>query len=248
MTHLGMNFAKAAASCIAHQEGTAILAAAIAPCFALFIPESPSALELKNEVAPGEIQIRRTITKDDHSSSTTTSSPIRRVSHDVLGLWFAAVPPVARYFFTGLIGNAIFFLLDQYLSGKILLNVMENKGNVDSVSFFLAYLIQILPQHFLNSLLVFGMDTIDSRDKYFKSLRVSYSSYFVTLCGSTILNAILLRNNIPKTTAFWGSIASFAIVNYMLISSYEKKKSVVSVEGSHGLVGTAETTSVKADL
>lgn len=153
--------------------------------------------------------------------------------------WFTLFPAVVRYAISGLVGNIIFFFLNQHLSLVVFPEVLSRiagdgssvkafvttslQRNIDSLSFFIAYLIQVVPQHLLNALLVFGADTIDSLGKYGQSLRNSYVTYFATLCGSTVVNALMLQYRVPRTVAFWGSIGSFAVVNYVLISAYESK-------------------------
>jgi hypothetical protein len=50
------------------------------------------------------------------------------------------------------------------------------KEYMDSVSFFFAYVLQVIPQHWLHAYLVYGMDTIDTRQKYFTTLLGCYSA------------------------------------------------------------------------
>ena len=150
-------------------------------------------------------------------------------------LWFSLLPPVVRYAASGMLGNLMFFALNQWWSATIirkseslprLLSKQLSESimkNASSISFFTSYLVQIIPQHFLNSLLVFGLEGINSREKYLKSLKNTYKTYFVTLCGSALLNAALLQYKIRDDLSFWISIGLFSVVNYVLVSSYESK-------------------------
>jgi hypothetical protein len=65
------------------------------------------------------------------------------------------------------------------IKGIVLLLLPYKKGlqkNKESISFFISYLIQILAQHFLNAFFVYGLDSIDTKDKYISTLVVTYSS------------------------------------------------------------------------
>ena len=43
--------------------------------------------------------------------------------------------------------------------------------------------------------------------------------YFGTLCGSTILQAHLLRLGLQKSVAFWSTIVLGSIVNYLVLTT-----------------------------
>lgn len=84
-----------------------------------------------------------------------------------------------RFFISGNIGNVIFFYIERVTF--YLLNKMNGlppvvQEYIDSVSFFIAYLLQVIPQHWLHAYLVYGLDTIDTRQKYFTTLFGCYSA------------------------------------------------------------------------
>ncbi len=94
-----------------------------------------------------------------------------------------------RFAASGLIGNVIFFGLDvsflpvikgigseAYQRQCFLKASRAISSNAESISFFLAYLVDILVQHFLNALLVFGLDTIKTRELYLSSLATAYTA------------------------------------------------------------------------
>lgn len=139
-----------------------------------------------------------------------------------------------RFGASGILGNIVFFGLDKILFPVIVRAAVKlslsNKSaivswskwineNAVSVSFFVAYLLDIALQHFLNAWLVFGLDTISTRELYFSSLATSYTAYFGTLCGSTILQAYLLQWGLSKSVAFWTTIGLGSVVNYVVLTS-----------------------------
>jgi len=88
----------------------------------------------------------------------------------------------------------------------------------DGLSFFSAYLIQIVTTHLLYAFLVYGMDTINTYEKYSKTLWGQFKVYGLGLFGATALNTYLIGRGFDKTMAFWGTTATFAVFNYFLIS------------------------------
>lgn len=54
--------------------------------------------------------------------------------------------------------------------------------------------------------------------------------YFGTLCGSTILQAHLLRLGLQKSVAFWSTIALGSIVNYLLLTTLASRSKSQSKE------------------
>lgn len=76
---------------------------------------------------------------------------------------------------------------------------------------------------FINALLVFGLDTIKTRELYLSSLATAYTAYFTTLCGSTILQAYLLQHGVSKNAAFWGTIAIGSLVNFAVLTTLDAR-------------------------
>ena len=102
-----------------------------------------------------------------------------------------------RFGTSGILGNAIFFGLDRILFPVILNAAGRSASNMSklivhnaaSVSFFVAYLLDIAVQHLLNAWLVFGLETINTRQQYLSSLATSYTGksafvlfYHVNVC------------------------------------------------------------------
>ena len=137
-------------------------------------------------------------------------------------LWFQHLPEVCRYLAAGCVGNLVFFKIDQALYTSIILPLSKDmpkffQKNKESVSFFLANLIQISLRHFINAVLVFGLHTIVTKDKYMQTLILTYSSYSLSLFGTTIANAMLIQQGVPKAIAFWGTIYGFGVINFFLL-------------------------------
>lgn len=134
------------------------------------------------------------------------------------------IPEPIRFMIAGLLGNIGFFAIDSTIYKTILLPLASRpkaspilKRNKETISFFISYLLQVIMQHFLNAIIVYGADTIDTWDKYKETLLLTYSSYSVSLVGSTIGNAVLIQNGIDRNIAFWGTIIGFGFVNFFLL-------------------------------
>ena len=105
-------------------------------------------------------------------------------SKSIAELWFT-LPQVPRFFASGTIGNAMLFIMDKYCYKNIIPTLFKKgpakitnylSGSKESVSYFISYAAQILAQHFINALLVFGIDTISTKEKYFKTLIGTYTA------------------------------------------------------------------------
>mmetsp|Transcript_15537 Transcript_15537/g.37269 ORF Transcript_15537/g.37269 Transcript_15537/m.37269 type:complete len:241 (-) Transcript_15537:3399-4121(-) len=163
-----------------------------------------------------------------------------------------------RFGASGILGNAIFFGLDKVFFPVVLRTAVRlsasNRSdvarwskwihdNAGSVSFFVAYLLDISVQHLLNAWLVFGFETISTRELYFSSLATAYTAYFGTLCGSTIFQAYLLSHGTSKSVAFWTTIVLGSLVNYFVLTSLNADES--STTRNH--LGKDETNHCSAD-
>ena len=144
--------------------------------------------------------------------------------------WFKVSQPI-RFFVSGNVGNVLLFYferiayyllghIDQWLSLGLPQFVTEYK---DSVSFFMAYICLLPTQHILNAMLVFGHDTIDTREKYLKTLFAQTNVYLFALCGSTVLNAMLMKTGMNKTLVFCLTLWIFACFNYVVINYLERR-------------------------
>lgn len=137
-------------------------------------------------------------------------------------LWLDKVPEPIRFMTAAGLGNILFFNIDRAFYQSIVVPLTKDthklfQKNKETISFFFSYLIQVGFQHFLNALLVYGLDTISTLEKYVDTLILSYSSYSLSLIGSTMGNAILISRGVSKNVAFWSTIVTFGMVNFFLL-------------------------------
>ncbi|CAB9500417.1 expressed unknown protein [Seminavis robusta] len=133
-------------------------------------------------------------------------------------LWYS-LPEICRFFVSGNLGNLCFFAIERGVFsclGKIPSPPPFLVEQQDSISFFVGYLLQIVTQHLLHAWLVYGLHSINTREKYLKTLGGQASAYGTALIGSTLLN-IYLRKHMPKNVAFVTTLYLFAIINYFVI-------------------------------
>jgi len=134
-------------------------------------------------------------------------------------LWFH-IPEPFRFFVSGNIGNLCFFALERTIHNC--LNRMDEThpyivDHKDSISFFLGYILQMGTQHLLHAILVYGLHTIDTREKYLTTLAGQCSAYFTAMIGSTLLNTVLRKHGFSKDMAFFTTLYVFAIINYFVV-------------------------------
>ena len=72
----------------------------------------------------------------------------------------------------------------------------------DSIAFLGGYLLSIVMQHYFHALLVYGLATIDSKEKYWETLKGMYRALIVGAIGSTVLDNQLLRVGLPRNQSF----------------------------------------------
>ncbi len=169
--------------------------------------------------------------KRNHASSLSTFKQ-DATDNSLVSLYHSwlKLPQIFRFGVAGNIANLGFFYLEKVifrllsyiivtteLLSTILLDEIEK--HQDSLSFFSAYIIQIVTGHLLYAFLVYGMDTINTYEKYSKTLSGQFKVYGIGLFGATFLNSFLMNSGgLDKFTAFWVTTATFAIFNYFLVS------------------------------
>ncbi len=139
--------------------------------------------------------------------------------------WFR-ISSLVRFFVSGNLGNVCFFFIERSIFSSLsnfdtVPEFVENYK--ETVSFFVGYLLQIITQHLLHALLVYGLGTINTREKYFKTLLGQFYAYGLALFGSTTLNLLLIKSGIDKTVAFFSTMIIFACINYYLIGWLVKR-------------------------
>ena len=173
----------------------------------------------------GGAQQQQQVCKDPAPQQTTTTTSLLER--------FYRIPQPVRYFVAGNLGNIVFFSLERLLYLGMLQLVQNdstanNNNNInkllesiavwaDTITFFSAYMLHIPAQHYLYALLVFGLDSINTPSKYWKTLGGTYSALMAASIGSTVLNTTLLKWGLPRTTAFVATLWTFACFNYFVI-------------------------------
>lgn len=150
-------------------------------------------------------------------------------------LWYTKVPKILRYGISGNLGN-----VGVYMCEQAVYRLLRNRGggahdhpaeklplillppnllpHVDTISFFVGYLLAVPSQHLLHAILVYGVQSINSMEKYATTLIGMYSAMIAACTGSTIMNTSLLKyTNIPKGWAFILTMFTFSFFNYFVI-------------------------------
>jgi len=164
--------------------------------------------------------------RSHHQNPNTISKT--RIQNVYRSWWMRKVPQAARFFVAGNLSNLGFFFLEK-LFYNLLSSILDTNAKTtslteflqtyqDSVSFFTAYVVQIVTGHLLYAILVYGLHTIDTSRKYWQTLWGQFQIYGFGLIGATALQGYLLSLQFDKTTAFIITTASFAGINYLLVS------------------------------
>ncbi|KAL3944984.1 MAG: hypothetical protein SGBAC_000960 [Bacillariaceae sp.] len=185
----------------------------------------PSSSTLVQEISRGGSLLFR-------ESAVPAPAPSRSLLVELYARWFQ-VSSLIRFSVSGNLGVVFFYIIERMLYFQLcqvsnLPEILEEYK--DSVSYFFGYLVQIVTQHLLNAALVYGLDTIDTREKYLKTLAGQFSVYGFSLVGSTILNLVLLRYGIDRNTAFFATMILFAVVNYFMIQWVVQKATAAIYE------------------
>lgn len=142
---------------------------------------------------------------------------------------FYAIPQVVRFAVSGNLGNLLFFFFEKTFYARVIASDMFQKSpkvlqsNKQTFSFIVSYLINIVPQHFLNAVLVFGLNSINTVEKYVVTLSECYVTYGFAMVGSTATNSFLLNKGISKDWAFFVSIYGFSVLNYIVLNWLSKR-------------------------
>jgi hypothetical protein len=169
--------------------------------------------------APGGSILKRT---NDAAPSTISPSKLRQT--------LFRIPAPIRYFISGSCANVVFYFLERLLHSALYhfhFSKQELLGDwtemmlpswVNSATFFSAYMLQVPIQHYLHALLVYGLESINTPAKYYRTLGGMFSTLAVAAFGSTALNAFLLNTTqLSKTAAFVVTLCAFSIINYFVI-------------------------------
>lgn len=137
-------------------------------------------------------------------------------------LWYK-IPHPARYFVSGNFGNVCLYFLERAVRISLESNLEHPPKHLDSISYFTAYLMHIILQHAAHALLVYGLDSVSTRQKYWSTLFGTYQAYFVSAFGSTFVNSYLIQIGVNREVAFVTTLWFFACLNYLWIGYVVKK-------------------------
>ena len=186
--------------------------------------------------------------KKAKASKTKASAPLamNNVLVKLYQQWYK-LPQIFRFFMAGNMGNLCFFYTEQFLFEYLSTNPYNlfSLEFLDSylagLSFFTAYLLQIVTTHLFFAVFVYGLSTIDTPEKYFKTLWGQFRVYALSLVGSTALNTYLINTmGVDKTYAFFGTMAVFACINYFLISWIVERAVQSSIHEDDGAYAKAK--------
>jgi hypothetical protein len=191
----------------------------------------------KNKITTRSLREENIVGRSDGGNAITITTRRRKTKmltvtdnkNDVLlalqKRWFT-LPQVSRYFVSGNMANAVLFFLEKGIryslsDGPILgLVSLPSPHHLDTISYFTAYLLHIVVQHGLHAILVYGVDTINTRSKYWATLWGTYQALFVSAIGSTLLNSYLISPRIgcPRDVSFVLTLVIFSCLNYVWIT------------------------------
>lgn len=159
---------------------------------------------------------------------------------------FFQLPGPLRYFISGNVGNVVFYIVQTILYKVIpsewMAKASSTSSMMDSAIFFLAYMLHVPAQHWFHAVLVYGLDSINTPEKYWTTLAGTYSTLLTSAVLSTGLNTVLLGWGWNRTVAFFGTLYFFAFFNYMLIGWVVSKSSSKAAAAAATIASTTATT------
>ena len=194
------------------------------------ILSAPSALQLHSSIAValfprgggrGNIANVKTASPSPSPSPSTPQSK-QSVWITIATLWYKISHPL-RYFVSGNIGNVCLYFLERAVRLTLEASLENPPKHVDSISYFTAYLMHILLMHALNAVLVYGLESVNTRQKYFSTLFGTYQAYFLSAFGSTFVNSYLIQLGVNREISFITTLWIFACINYLWIGYVVKK-------------------------
>jgi hypothetical protein len=147
-------------------------------------------------------------------SSWPSVAAMQRAGVRLYQWYHATVPALVRYIISGNLG-----LLGLEAALRIHLPI---PAPLASASFLLAYVLHIPLQHYLHAALVYGMETIDTAQKYRQTLLGLYSTLVVSGVGTAALHSYLQSwtalQHISKSTQLLWTLYAFALLNYLALT------------------------------
>ena len=162
---------------------------------------------------------------------------VKAVAMSMIKAWHKHLPEPFRFFISGRVGDVFFYFLERRLSFLLSTLLASSSGptssvfmaflssSQDTLSFLAGYCLHVIPQHLLHALLVYGLDTINTRRKYTDTLVAMYQAMITSALGAAALNTLLLQTlPISKTAVFVLTLGLFSTINYFWIGwMYQRK-------------------------
>lgn len=205
----------------------------------LVITFSPGYLMANNLPRGGALWQVESATR--HGNANTVGMSRQESAEVKVGILWYTLPEPLRFFVSGSLATAALFLLEKVMRGLLAQTSLHRSSSkhIGTISYFLAYLLHIAVQHALHALLVYGLQSINTRQKYASTLLGTYQALLVSCCGSTILNTYLVNIGLDRDVAFASTLVVFSGVNYLWIQSIYHAKDCVVVENAHKATETA---------
>lgn len=137
---------------------------------------------------------------------------------NAIGTAWYKIPHAMRYFVSGNIGNLCLYFLERAVRTTLQTTLENPPKHLDSISYFAAYLLHIVLQHASHALLVYGLSSVNTREKYRSTLVGTYQAYIFSAFGSTFVNSYLMQTmGVNRDIAFVTTLWIFACMNYFYI-------------------------------
>uniref|UniRef100_A0A7S3L6V6 Uncharacterized protein n=1 Tax=Amphora coffeiformis TaxID=265554 RepID=A0A7S3L6V6_9STRA len=165
----------------------------------------------------------------------STKSTQQQSLYDAIGNRWYQIPQPLRYFVSGNLGNLCLYVLDKAL--RLWMESMTHPPkNIDSMAYFMAYILHVAAQHAFHAFLVYGLESVSTRQVYWSTLLGTFQAYTGSAIGSTFLNSYLVKQGWNRDIVFITTISFFSCLNYFWISYMvkreEEKAGVIEVSGS----------------
>jgi hypothetical protein len=120
---------------------------------------------------------------------------------------------------------------------KILSSLLvRDHASLETISYIVSYWLVIALQHLLHAVLVYGYETINTAEKYGRTLWKMYSTMSVSCVGSTCLNIYLrkiLPPQCPPAIPMMGTVILFSAINY-IVTGWLLRSDLESSSSSRG--------------
>ena len=124
----------------------------------------------------GESAIREAMLPD---AAATTALRGGAAGASLYERFHAQAPESVRFLCCSNTGTVVLYVLDRIVFAAIATKTLPHpflERNKASVSYFLAYFLSVVPQHWLLAFFVYGLQTISTREKYARTLLGTYQT------------------------------------------------------------------------